>query len=145
MSSGDLRSKAESLDHEIAVLEEKIAQAEQSFEREKNRIETDIAAAQSKIDSLAPYADNDIGHTKEIADWQRRIDELRQQWERESMKMNANLEQLRREHEAKKAESAHTWAECENAKAAEDRQRVLILAQRAQDPNIGTSSDQLAA
>ncbi len=145
MSSDDLKSKAESLDRDITALEGKIAQAEQDFEHEKNRIEIDIAAAQSKIDSLTPYAEDSMEHAKEIVDWQGRIDVLRQQWERESMRMNTEIEQLRREHEAKKAESAHMWTEYESAKATEARQRAVELAARAQDPNTGTTSDQLAA
>lgn len=145
MSADDLRIRAEKLDHEIVNLSEDLRQAEKTYEHERARIETDIAAAQSKIDSLTPYAQDSIEHTGEIHDWQRRIDVYRQQWERESMRISSDIEQLRRELETKKSQSTQTWAECESAKATEARQRAAELAARAQDPNTGTTSDQLAA
>ncbi|TAH33349.1 hypothetical protein EYC58_01860 [Candidatus Saccharibacteria bacterium] len=145
MNSGDYKTQAEHHDREAAAMQAKIDQAEKALETMRQRFEVDIAAAQAKIDSLLPYKDTSMEHQKEISDWEARITTLEQERDRQLPKINAELDQHRKAYDDYKSQAAKAWELYETTKTAEERRRLLILAQRAQDPNAGPSSDQLAA
>lgn len=141
MNSDDYKVQAEHHDREITAMQAKVNLASQSLEKVRSRYETDIASAQAQIDRLLPYKDDNVEHAKEIADWEGRIALLERQRDQEILRIEIELDQHTKALKDHELESAKAWESHASSKKSEDRQRVLLAAQRAQDPNQGSSAD----
>lgn len=140
-NSDDYKIQAEHHDREVAAMKAKIDLAKSSLDKERSRIEKDIAAAKAQMERLAPFKNDNVDHSVEYTSWENNLTTLQGELQRAIPPMEAKLAEHIKAHDDHKVEAEKAWTAHKAAKTAEQQEQVRRMATRAQDPNQGSSSD----